>query len=123
MNIAPLQAPKELKNNDDLSLKEMLAITATDEETVKKAVKELLDTRQEMQMKIDYLERDIDRIARYIDQLQHDVTSIEYSRAWQIGFKIVSLVKRSTGRNVSDPIFEDIKRMFNTYHHWKKSRG
>jgi len=123
VNIAPLQTPKELKNNDDLSLKEMLAITTTDEETVKKAVKELLDTRQEMQMKIDYLERDIDRIARYIDQLQHDVTSIEYSRAWQIGFKIVSLVKRATGRNVSDPIFEDIKRMFNTYHHWKKSRG
>lgn len=123
MNIATLHAPKELKNSDELSLKEMLSIPSTDEETVIKAVKELLDKRQEMQLTIDYLERDIDRIARYIDQLQHDVTAIEYSRAWRLGYGIVSFLKRMTGRRASDPIFDDINRMFSTYHHWKKSRG
>lgn len=103
-------------------LKEVLGITSTKEATVLHAVQTLVDEQQALKMKNEYLERDIERMARYLDQMQHDVLNIEQSRAWKLGLKIVRTAKRLLGRNAPDPVFDDIHRLFNTYHHWKKSR-
>lgn len=68
------------------------------------------------------LQRDIEKLTRYLDQLQHDVTAIEHSRSWKLGLMIVSTLKLVLGRNAGRNVFATVHRTFGFYHHWKKSR-
>ncbi len=68
------------------------------------------------------LQRDMDKLVRYLDQLQHDIIVIEESRAWRIGFKIMSVLKTAMGRPVGRHAFTNIHRILTIYHHWKKAR-
>ena len=116
--------PVDVKTDlDDASLQELLGVNTDDEKAIRKAITVLIRENETLHIRNDYLERDIERVSRYLDQLQHDVSAIEHSRAWKIGFGIVSLLKRLLGRKPSDPIFGNIRKQLDTYHHWKKSRG
>lgn len=68
------------------------------------------------------LQRDVEKLTRYLDQLQHDVTAIEHSRAWRMGLMVVSTLKMALGRTAGRNVFANVHRTFGFYHHWKKSR-
>lgn len=68
------------------------------------------------------LQRDIDKLVRYMEQLQHDIIMVEESRAWRIGFKIMRVLKAALGRPIGRHAFTNIHRILTIYHHWKKAR-
>jgi len=111
------------KSTNESSQNEAAPKEVESPEVLRQHILRLEADKQEMQVKIDYLERDIDRIARYFDQLQHDVQSIEHSTAWRLGYGLVAILKKLMGRRSTSPIFETIHGQLTIYHHWKKSRG
>lgn len=71
----------------------------------------------------DYLQnKDIQRLKDYLEQMIHDIQSIQRSRAWRLGYRIMSLAKRVLGRQTSGDGFAHIDAVIERYHHWKKAR-
>lgn len=68
------------------------------------------------------LERDVERLTCYLEQLQHDVEQIERSRAWRLGYKLMSFLKRLLGRKTSQDGFAHIDTIFEQFDHWKRAR-
>ncbi|MCI5049740.1 MAG: hypothetical protein MRY32_05345 [Rickettsiales bacterium] len=112
----------EIINLQEQDLLQLLDIKNDDPETVVRAVRKLKEQQTELEIKNDYLERDIERVVRYLERMQHDIFAIEHSVAWRIGFRLVSFVKRILGRKSGNPIFANLRKQLETYHHWKKSR-
>lgn len=95
---------------------------ADDEQHVFSKMREACEERDHLQHQLNMSERNIEKLTHYLDMLQHDVIAIEQSRAWRIGFRLVSFLKSLTGRAASRYGFSAIHRTFTLYHHWKKSR-
>lgn len=86
------------------------------------AVCALVQDNRSLQHQQILLQRDINKLVRYLEQLQHDIIMVEESRAWRIGFKIMRVVKAALGRPVGRHAFTNIHRVLTIYHHWKKAR-
>ncbi len=78
---------------------------------------------EEEQLRYEILERDMARLMRYIEQMHHDITAVESSRAWRIGYRVMSIIKRCLGRPIGSDSFASIHTTYSKYHHWKKTRG
>lgn len=66
--------------------------------------------------------RDLERLDRYLTQMAHDVQAIRVSRAWRIGYRLTSLLKRVLGRKPGGDGFHHILTVIDHHEHWKKSR-
>ena len=67
-------------------------------------------------------QRDVARLTRYLDRLEHDICAVESSRAWRIGYQIMHTAKRLLGRSTQGDGFKAIHETLELYHHWKKAR-
>ena len=66
--------------------------------------------------------KDMQRLQDYLDQMIHDIRSIQHSRAWRIGYTLMACAKRLLGRKANGDGFTHIDAVIERYHHWKKAR-
>ncbi len=93
-----------------------------DEWLVLSRMRDICKERQYLTARNKLQQRDIEKLTRYLDLLQHDVLAVERSRAWRLGFRIVATLKSLTGRPAGRHVFGNVHRTLGYYHHWKKSR-
>lgn len=93
-----------------------------DEQYVLLRMREVCEERNQLKLRNVMLQRDIEKLTHYLDQLQYDTMAIERSYAWRIGFKAVTTLKKLTGRTGARHAFTSVHRTLTLYHHWKKSR-
>lgn len=109
--------------NELSALYELMGIDAdSDDVTVMRRMREICEERNSLRISLNLRERDTERLSQLLEQLQHDIISVEQSRAWQLGSKQMGIVKSFLGHAPGRHAFANIHRLLTIYHHWKKSR-
>ena len=77
---------------------------------------------RELELQVDRLGKDVDRLSGWVELLLAGARRIERSRTWVIGRVLVDNARRFTGRPRGATPFREFDELHELFEHWKKSR-
>lgn len=108
------------KTMSDISDADLMSLFNIDTDATD-AKQQLYQSVKEQKEILEHYARAVDRLSLMLERLEYAISAIRLSRAWRVGFRLMSVVKKLLGRKAQGDGFQSIDETLEHYHHWKKS--